>query len=167
MPLPNAVKVTQRPQFLKQCSRWWLPSSTFAMDTGTNIPSDNQYIHQNGETIYANPIVVSDGYLQETTKTVTHQRRGQSSAKVRIDLDLPLKMDKKVFLQNKSNKQAFINLLSDEMREQNITTFRAEDDTDLLIVQVAVNMAKYKTTFVIAEDTDVLVLLCHHHKPGS
>lgn len=76
-------------------------------------------------------------------------------------------MEKKSFLSNKSNKQDFINMLSDEMRKRDISTLDAEDDADLLIVQTAVNMAMYKTTFVIAEDTDILVLLCHYHKPGT
>ena len=68
-----------------------------------------------------------------------------------------------MFFQNKGNKQAFIDMLSDEMRKEGIDTIHAEDDADLLIVQTAVSMAEYKTTFVIAEDPDILVLLCHHH----
>ena len=119
---------------------------------------------------YVHPIIVFDGYSQEsTTKTVTHQKRarGHDSVRVKIAPDLPMKMDKKSFLSNKSNKQDFINMLSDEMRKRDIATIHAEDDADLLIVQTAVNMAMYKTTFVIAEDTDILVLLCHHHKPGT
>ena len=37
----------------------------------------------------------------------------------------------------------------------------AEGDADLLIVQTRVSMAEYNTTFVIAEDTDIIVLMCH------
>ena len=90
---------------------------------------------------YIYPIVVFDGYLQDTIKTVAHQRRGQFSGKVKLAIDLPLKMEKKTFLQNKGNKQAFINMLSDEMRKEDIITIHAEDDADLLIVQTGVSMA--------------------------
>lgn len=48
-----------------------------------------------------------------------------------------------------------------------VSTKHAEGDADLLIVQEAVNMAVSKVTHVIAEDTDILVLLCHHIKPDS
>ena len=119
---------------------------------------------------YVNPIVVFDGYSQETTtKDVTHQKHviGAASLRVKLALDLPLKMEKKHFLSNNLNKQDFINMLSDEMKKENIATLHAEGDADMLIVQTAVNMAMHKTTFVIAEDTDILVLLCHYYKPGT
>ena len=86
---------------------------------------------------------------------------------MKLSIDLPLKMEKKLFLQNKGNKQAFIDMLSDEMKREDIAVIRAEDDADLLIVQTAVRMSEYEKTFVIAEDTDILVLLCHHYKPGT
>lgn len=136
----------------------WTQGQTYKQIISSYICMVKKYIY---------PIVVFDGYLQETIKIVAHQRRGQFSDKVKLAIDLPLKMEKNTFLQNKGNKQAFIDMLSDEMRKEGIDTIHAENDADLLIVQTAVSMAEYKTTFVIAEDTDILVLLCHHHKLGT
>ena len=53
------------------------------------------------------------------------------------------------------------------MSNSNIPTKHAPGDADLLIVQEAVNMATTQVTHVIAEDTDVLILLCCHVKENS
>ena len=48
--------------------------------------------------------------------------------------------------------------------EQKINVHHADDDADLLVVQTALDFAKQNSTKVISEDTDILVLLCHHIK---
>lgn len=171
MPLQTSAKTSQTLKFRKLNVMLdggsllhrlpWTKGETFRQIINKYVSMVLNYVH---------PIVVYDGYSKDlTTKAVTHQKRGgcKASARVKLALDLPLMMEKKVFLSNNSNKQDFINMLSDEMRKRDIATLHAEDDADLLIVQTAVNMAVYKTTFVIAEDTDILVLLCHYHKPGT
>ena len=52
----------------------------------------------------------------------------------------------------------FINLLSETMRTNDIETIHCEGDADVLIAQTAVNMAAYKVTYVIAEDTEICKL---------
>ena len=48
------------------------------------------------------------------------------------------------------------------MRKSGIQTVHSDSDADLLIAQTTVNRALINTTYVIAEDTDILVLLLHH-----
>lgn len=118
------------------------------------------------------PIVVFDGYRNSaSTKCVTHQKRARGLV-VTPDVHLaPTQVftfgSKQSFLANKTNKQRFIDFLSETLKEHGVSTKHAEGDADLLIVQEAVNMASRKVTHVIAEDTDIFVLLCHHIKPDS
>ena len=52
-------------------------------------------------------------------------------------------------------------MLSEELKKCTIKFLHADDDTDLLIVQTAVYMAICETTYVIAEDTAILILLLY------
>ena len=118
------------------------------------------------------PIVVFDGYNDNmSTKCVTHQKRARDLI-VAPDVHLSRTQvftfgNKESFLGNQNNKQRFIDFLSETLEEHGVSTKHAEGDADLLIVQEAVNKATSKVTYVIAEDTDILVLLCHHMKPNS
>ena len=42
------------------------------------------------------------------------------------------------------------------------STIHAEGDADLLIVQTAIQSSRSVTTVLVGDDTDLLVLLCHH-----
>ena len=53
-------------------------------------------------------------------------------------------------------------MLSSKLQEHGVKTFHVESDTDLLIVQTAVDSAANSATTVVGEDTDLLVLLCLH-----
>ena len=69
------------------------------------------------------------------------------------------------FLANKENKQRFIDLLSDKLECHGCQTDHAKSDADLLIVQTAIAAAASQpnnTTVLVAEDTDILILLCFH-----
>ena len=48
------------------------------------------------------------------------------------------------------------------MTESGIEIIHSDGDADLLITQTAVNKALTNTTHVIAEDSDIFVLLLHH-----
>ena len=65
---------------------------------------------------------------------------------------------------SKGNEQRFVTLLRDTFNANRITAIQAEDDFDLLIVQMAVTKSDNKEVVVFGEDTDFLVLLCHHAK---
>ena len=114
---------------------------------------------------YSHPTIVFDGYSAgPSTKDTAHLRRtgGRVGPEVKFTEDMFLKSKKEQFLANSTNKQRFINLLSGKMEENGIKTVHAVGDADLLIVQTTVSAAAYGPTVLVGEDTDLLVLLCHH-----
>ena len=60
------------------------------------------------------------------------------------------------------NKRALIKLISGRLREKGCHTIQAEGDADLDRVKAAVAKSAYKSTSLIGEDTDLLVLLLYH-----
>ena len=113
---------------------------------------------------YDRCIVAFDGYCDgPSVKDAAHLRRGSTNAvAVHCDLLSTFTVKKDVFLQNKQNKQRFINLLSEKLKEAGFDTIHAPGDADVLIAQSAVSGAATRDTVVIADDTDILILLCHH-----
>ena len=53
------------------------------------------------------------------------------------------------------------------MLQSNIIKLHAEEDTDVFTAKTACELATTKLVCVIAEDTDILVLLCHHMKENT
>ena len=78
---------------------------------------------------------------------------------------MPLTMSKKAFLSNERNKQALINLLSQEMSKVGISVAHAEGDAEYKICKMAYASTVRQPTAVVAEDTDVFQLLTHHTSP--
>ncbi len=76
---------------------------------------------------------------------------------------------KEDFLLNKENKQQFINLLSDHLKSHGCHTEHARTDADLLIVQTAIvaDNRTTKSTVLVADDTDILILLCLYTHPTT
>jgi len=72
-------------------------------------------------------------------------------------------MKKEVFLNNQENKQAFIDMLGVCLTSDGINVLHAQGDADTMIVDTAINLVRQNPTTVIGEDTDLLVLLLHHH----
>lgn len=66
------------------------------------------------------------------------------------------------FLNNEENKQRFIHFLSDKLERAGCDINHAVNDADVLIIKAAVASARTKTTAVIGDDTDLLVLLLYH-----
>ena len=73
------------------------------------------------------------------------------------------------FLNNEHNKAEFIKLLTKYFRAEGVAVIQAEADADTDIVATALREAEFKTVTVAADDTDILVLLIHHHcsQPNS
>ncbi|GFO18890.1 hypothetical protein PoB_004539500 [Plakobranchus ocellatus] len=65
---------------------------------------------------------------------------------------------KEHFLANSNNKQAFGQYLGDVLEKEGCQVLHAQGDC----VRTAVSCAINKTTVIIGEDTDLLVLLLHH-----
>ena len=54
-------------------------------------------------------------------------------------------------------------MLSEHFQQHKIEVIISEDDADLLIVEVAVELAREGwVVVVVSQDTDILVLLCHY-----
>ena len=66
------------------------------------------------------------------------------------------------FLQNTSIKQKIIGLITDKLRQCGCAVVQAENDADVDIVKAAVAVASSKSTTVVGEDTDLLVLLLYY-----
>ena len=112
--------------------------------------------------------VVFDGYGEEASlKDHEHMRR-MAGKKVSQDLtvtpQLTISCDREVFLANEKNKGALIMIMSTEMANHNIVVCQAKDDADTLIVKTAMDLVTSMNTpvVVVAQDTDILVLLCYH-----
>ena len=74
-------------------------------------------------------------------------------------------MSKDVFLSNVANKPNFIDMLSHYMQLAGCLTEHAEEDADLLITQTAVQSAATKNTVLVADATDLGILLCYYADP--
>ncbi|KAG1678682.1 hypothetical protein GQR58_013306 [Nymphon striatum] len=113
---------------------------------------------------YGMATVVFDGYHdQPSVKDSTHQRRQQKNhPKVSFTPTTVFTGKKEEFLSQGSNKQGLINMISDRLREKGCKVMKAEGDADYDIVQAAIALSEYKTTTLIGEDTDLLILLLHH-----
>ena len=113
---------------------------------------------------YGHVSVVFEGYTANpTTKDVTHLRRGSSSGGVVVHFtgNMTVQYKKDVFLNNEENKQRFIHFLSDKLERAGCDTNHAVNAADVLIIKAAVVSAHTKTTAVIGDDTDLLVLLLY------
>ena len=91
----------------------------------------------------------------------THLRIGSTNA-IAVHCDLLNTVKEDVFLRNKQNKQRFINMLSEKLKEAGCDNIHAAGDADVLIAQTVVSVSATRNTVVIADDTDILILLCHH-----
>ena len=114
---------------------------------------------------YGNAHIVFDGYEGgPSIKDATHRRRagGRVGPSVSLTSQTIIQLKKEEFLANKTNKQHFIFLLSDELEKSGCKILHAKGDADLLIVQTALESAETSDTVLIGDDTDLLVLLCYH-----
>jgi hypothetical protein len=119
---------------------------------------------------YQNVVVVFDVYPNyPTTKDVTHTRRsrGITGPEIHFTENMPCKSRKETFLSNTKNKQNFINLLGRTLSSNGIRVNQAEADADLDIVKTAISFAESQEVVVMGEDTDILILLCHHASLAS
>lgn len=110
------------------------------------------------------PVAVFDGYKSgPTTKDMTNNRRsnGVFGPKVMFTPTKTLRSKKKNFLSNSDNKQNFIDLLCKTFKAIGIDCVDAPADADVMIAKKGIEHARETVTYVIGEDTDLLVLLCH------
>ena len=76
-------------------------------------------------------------------------------------------MSKDVILSNVANKQNFIDMLSHYLQLAGCLTEQAEEDADLLIAQISMQLTAKKNTLLVADDTDLVILLCYYADPDG
>lgn len=114
---------------------------------------------------YDKAVVVFDGYSDApSTKDCAHSSRtgGSVGVPVHCSKQLTLQIKKEEFLSNKENKQRFIYMLAEKLEQAGCEVHHADGDADVLIIQTALASASRQDTFLIADDTDLLVLLLYH-----
>ena len=118
---------------------------------------------------YGSPIIVFDGYLGTTTKNIEHLRRGsrRESPVIEFSAETTILAKKEDFLNNLNNKHRFLSFLCHVLQQKSCTAIQTEGDADTMVVAQALECSKSGTTVVIADDTDILVLLCCLAKGGD
>ena len=85
---------------------------------------------------------------------------------VKFELDLVAHNKKNDFLFNKLNKSQFISLLGNRLQTKGFIVHQSSNDADTLIVKCAIELALAgNVCTVIADDTDILVLLMYYFQP--
>ena len=111
--------------------------------------------------------IVFDGYNSGPSIKDHEQRRRSSTTGKAPDVKFHPTMktndNQSMFLANSNNKKLFISLLSHHLTERGYEVIQATSDADTVIVKSALEMAKDQPVTVVADDTDVLILLIHHH----
>ena len=67
-----------------------------------------------------------------------------------------------VTLSKPKNKQQFLLMLSQALKTMGCIMHHVDGDADLLVVRAAVESGQAKTTVLVRDDTNLLVLLCYH-----
>lgn len=114
---------------------------------------------------YGRATVVFDGYeVGPSIKDCTHQRRSRNLNANKVNITGVTKFvgKKEDFLSNEANKQALIQLIMGQMRQRGCEVMQAEGDADVEIAKAAIAMSAFKSTTLVGEDTDLLVLLLYH-----
>ena len=117
--------------------------------------------------------VIFDSYETSTTKDSEQKRRRVEQTvfpDVIVEGRTPVPGNKSGFLSNRKNKQNVIKLLSKYLTKAGVEVEHAGDegDADTVIVKKALELTLTQhTVIVIADDTDILILLIHHASPSA
>jgi hypothetical protein len=138
-------------------------------DGGSYADVAQQYVAYVNRHYDTTAIVVFDGYCTgPATKDHEHQRRSSKCAPdVVFSATKIAYRSQAAFLANERNKGAFVKYLSDCFEAAGHTIHQAVDDADTLVAQNALQLASQlpkKPVTVIANDTDILILLIYHYK---
>ena len=134
----------------------WPKGATYSEIAKTYV----SYVHQH----YGHSCIIFDGYKQgPSIKDHEHQRRlKKTCADIQLGEFMQAHHNQQIFLSNENNKNQFILLLSKHLEaDGNI----ADGDADTMIVTCVLQYAGQESEVnVVADDTDVLVLLMYHWK---
>ena len=93
--------------------------------------------------------------------------KGRNAREVQFTKSMKLQTSKVDFLLNSNNKQRFIAMLADGLRESGVSVSECEADADVAVVQRAVEVSQNAAALVIGEDTDLIVYLLHYTKDNQ
>ena len=134
----------------------WIPNSTY-------LQVADQYLTY-VRTKYGRACVVFDGYeAGPSTKDHEHIRRsGNVAPNISVKLSNQAHKQQEAFLKNEHNKTQLIKILTEKFKEEGHHIRNSESDADTLIVSTAIDYARNENVTVVADDTDILVLLMFH-----
>ena len=113
---------------------------------------------------YGQATVVFDGYLDlSSVKDCAHdRRRTKHHPNISVSLEAVFDGKKDDFLSNNHNKQKLIDLISNKLKENSCIVINSCGDADCDIMRAAIDASQTQSTTLIAEDTDLLILLLYH-----
>lgn len=100
------------------------------------------------------PSIFDDNFLKS--------KKGACGSEISFIGATPLKTKKQEFLSNVKNRNAFIRFLSQKLEEAGCMVLSTIEDVNVFIAQTAVSMSYTKTTVVIGEEANLLVLMCFY-----
>ena len=109
--------------------------------------------------------IIFDGYQHgPLTKDPSHQWRKVRGVgpQVKLQSSAVISHRREFFLSNDLNKQHFILKLAEQFSSCGFFVHHAYADADLMIVKAALECAQSRSTVLIGDDTDLLILLCYH-----
>ena len=108
--------------------------------------------------------IVFDGYCNgPSIKDHEHQRRSVAAGPtVAFAGDLTAYRNQAAFLANNANKQQFVGYLMTQLETAGYSVHQAVNDADTLIVCQALAQAKFRNVTVVANDTDIFIMLLYH-----
>ena len=108
-------------------------------------------------------VAVFDGYAN-SPKDHDHMRRTKChTGTINIIPDKPCPVSKTRFLSNVNNKDNFIGFMINTLSPKaSITCLKVNDDCDTLVVKTALDRAAVTDVEIMAEDTDILIMLIYH-----
>ena len=111
--------------------------------------------------------VVFDSYDRQTTKAPEQKRRHLKTGSypdVVLEDSTPVPGNKQACLGNMVTKQHLIGMLSAHLEQAGVAVILAaeEGDADVVIVRKAIELGEHDDVVIIADDTDILVLLVYH-----
>ena len=114
-------------------------------------------------------VVVFDGY-EAGPKTKDHKQcrrsiKKRGTAEFTFNKETKVKANQQLFLSNEKNKVRFIKILPNFLIADRQTVANIKEDADTDIVKCAIDFAEHCKVNVVADDTDVALMLLFHWKP--
>ena len=115
--------------------------------------------------------IAFDGYINtRSTKDHQYARRSinnRGCADVQCDVSTKVNIKQDVFLSNNTKKSRFIDILSSYLTKSRNKVIKADGDADTEIARCGLHVAETgRRVNIVADDTDLALLLSHHWKSG-